>query len=57
MEIDVVSGELTWTPTPDQAGSHPVTIEVGDRKGGVATQSFDVRVEFEEVTVPAAPAR
>jgi hypothetical protein len=56
MEIDVVSGEVTWTPTPDQAGSHPVTIEVGDRKGGVTTQSFDIRVEFEEVTAPAAPA-
>jgi hypothetical protein len=56
MEIDVVSGELTWTPTPDQAGSHPVTIEVGDRKGGLTAQSFDIRVEFEEVTTPAAPA-
>jgi hypothetical protein len=56
MKIDVVSGELTWTPTPDQSGSHPVRIEVGDRKGGVATQSFDVRVEFEEVPAPAAPA-
>jgi hypothetical protein len=56
MEIDVVSGELTWTPTPDQAGSHPVTVEVGDRKGGVTAQSFDIRVEFEEVTSPAAPA-
>jgi len=56
MEIDVVSGELTWTPMSDQAGSHAVTIEVGDRRGGAATQSFDVRVEFEEETAPAAPA-
>jgi hypothetical protein len=56
MEIDVVSGELTWTPTPDQAGIHPVTIEVGDRKGGTTAQSFDIRVEFEEVPAPAAPA-
>jgi hypothetical protein len=56
MRLDVVSGELTWTPTPDQAGSHPVTIEVGDRKGGFTNQSFDIRVEFEEVTAPAAPA-
>lgn len=56
MAIDVVSGELTWTPTPEQAGSNPVTIEVSDRRGGVANQSFDVRVVFEEETVPAAPA-
>jgi hypothetical protein len=56
MEIDVVTGDLTWTPTPDQAGSHPVTIEVADRKGGVTAQSFDIRVEFEDVTSPAAPA-
>jgi hypothetical protein len=56
MEINVVSGELTWTPTPDQAGIHPVTIEVGDRKGGATPQSFDIRVEFQEVPEPAAPA-
>jgi len=56
MEIDVVSGELTWKPTPDQAGAHPVTIEVGDRRGGITTQSFDIRVEFEKVPEPAAPA-
>ena len=56
MRIDVVTGELTWTPMPDQAGSHPVAIEVGDRKGGISAQSFDIRVQFEEVTTPAAPA-
>jgi hypothetical protein len=56
MAIDMVSGELTWVPTPDQAGSHPVVIEVGDRKGGVATQSFDIRVEFEQEPAPASPA-
>jgi hypothetical protein len=56
MDLDIVSGELTWTPTLDQAGSHPVAIEVGDRKGGVTTQSFDIRVEFEELAAPAAPA-
>lgn len=56
MEIDVVRGELTWTPTPEQAGSHPVTIEVDDRMGGVSTQSFDVRVEFEEAPSAEPPA-
>ena len=56
MKIDVVTGKLTWTPTPEQAGSHPVTIEVDDRKGGVSAQSFDVRVEFEEVPSTQAPA-
>jgi hypothetical protein len=33
-----------------------VVIEVGDRKGGVATQSFDIRVEFEQEPAPASPA-
>jgi hypothetical protein len=56
MAIDVVSGELSWTPIPEQAGSNPVTIEVSDRKGGVTSQSFDVGVVFEEEPVPAAPA-
>jgi len=56
MKIDVVTGELTWAPSEDQAGSHPVVIEVGDRNGGTGTQAFEVTVAFEQNAAPAAPA-
>jgi hypothetical protein len=55
MRIDRVSGTVIWTPMPDQGGVHPVKISVQDRYDGVATQDFDVRVGFEEFSVPAAP--
>jgi len=57
MTIDVVSGELRWTPGEDQVGSHPVVIEVGDRNGGTGTQAFEITVAFEENAAPAAPER
>lgn len=40
MQIDETTGELTWTPTQDQIGSHPVTIIVRDNQGEEGTQSF-----------------
>jgi len=56
MVLDVVDATLRWTPTQAQAGKHPVRIEVSDRKGGVATQSFVVELGFEGLgeAVPAA---
>lgn len=54
MDIDVVDGQLVWRPTDDQAGDHKVEIEVADRKGGVATQSFVVTLGFEEPDGPPA---
>ena len=58
MEIDIVDGAVHWVPTESQAGRHPVKIEVKDAKGAVATQSFVMEVDFEDVpeTSPAAAA-
>jgi hypothetical protein len=56
MNLDIVSGLMQWVPADDQAGSHPVKLEIDDRKGGVASQTFKVDVEFEEESVPAAQA-
>ena len=56
MQIDDVGGSITWTPRPDQVGSHPVTIAVDDRHDGVATQSFDLTIEFGGGAAPAAVA-
>ncbi|MEM7412969.1 MAG: putative Ig domain-containing protein [Myxococcota bacterium] len=49
MEIDIVDGTVRWTPTESQAGKHPVRIEVSDANGGMATQSFLVTLNFEDL--------
>jgi hypothetical protein len=42
MEIDAVTGEITWTP--DMAGDHPVTVDVSDGQRGFANQSWSIAV-------------
>lgn len=42
MQVDELSGVLSWEPTPDQAGNHRVEIAVEDRSGGRSHQVFDV---------------
>lgn len=56
MQIDEINGAITWTPRPDQAGVHPVTVAVDDRHDGLATQSFDLTIEFQATSPPAAAA-
>jgi hypothetical protein len=50
MTIDSATGLVSWTPSGTQAGSHAVTVEVSDGRGGTDTQSFAITVEA------AAPA-
>jgi len=50
MEIDMLFGEVAWTPSEDQSGEYQVTVVVEDRKGGSATQSFTVSAGGEEDT-------
>lgn len=38
------SGSVSWTPSADQVGSHPVTIVVEDNRGAWVSQAFDVIV-------------
>lgn len=45
MVIDAVSGELQWTPAPQDSGEHVVEIAVDDRHGGVTRQTFYLMVE------------
>ena len=52
MTIDEISGEVTWRPTHEQTGVHPVAIVVRDSTGLETTQSFDVTVG--EAAPPAA---
>lgn len=38
------SGLVTWTPTMDQLGSHEVSVQVSDGRGGMASQSWSIEV-------------
>ncbi len=54
MRIEPISGEVTWTPAPNQAGVHPVTVVAEDRHKGVGRHVFEVRVSAAG-SPPAAP--
>ncbi|HER23754.1 MAG TPA: DUF1565 domain-containing protein [Candidatus Atribacteria bacterium] len=44
MSIDKESGLMSWVPTNNQVGAHPVNILVSDDMQSSATQNFDVEV-------------
>ena len=44
MAVDPTSGLLTWTPTPADAGTHPVELQAADTGGVTARQSFTLTV-------------
>lgn len=57
MRLDGVSGELSWRPTPAQAGTHPVALVVENVHGVRAVQEFELDVSIEGAPPPAARAR
>lgn len=57
MRIDSVEGSIVWMPRPDQAGVHQVTVAIDDRHDGLATQSFDLTIEFQDAPPPPAAVR
>lgn len=44
MQVDAVSGVVTFVPTSSQLGNHRVELQVQDGQGGNATQTFDLVV-------------
>ena len=44
MHLDPTTGRIAWTPETSQLGHHAVEIQVADGRGGVATQSYVLRV-------------
>lgn len=54
-QIDPVLGELTWKPSFEQAGVHPIEIVVSDGHGGETKQRFEVTVREVKEAPPAAP--
>jgi len=55
MQIDAVSGEISWTP--DKAGDFPVTVEVSDGQRGFANQSWSIAVLPPPNTTTRVPVR
>jgi len=54
MDLDIVDGTVTWTPREDQAGRHPVKIQVSDTNGASTTQSFVMSLDFEQPEAEAS---
>lgn len=54
MSIDAAGGQIRWTPATGDVGSHSVTVQVQDGRGGLDSQSFDLLVSPPDlrVTVP-----
>ncbi len=52
MVIDPDTGVITWGPTFDQVGNHPVAVEVNDGRGGMAVQEFTVAVKGNPLNHP-----
>ena len=44
LSINEFTGQIVWSPTEDQIGTWPITVEVDDRRGGVTVQSFTINV-------------
>ncbi|MEM8734448.1 MAG: putative Ig domain-containing protein, partial [Planctomycetota bacterium] len=47
MQLGRNSGVLSWTPSNDQLGTHPVQVRAADPFGGVTSQSFHITVDSE----------
>lgn len=44
MTIKPFTGEISWTPTPDFAGTHTIVVQADDGRGGTATQTYQLVV-------------
>ncbi len=52
MTIDPSSGVILWTPDASQTGAFPLTVEVSDALGGIATQAYTLTVSNTAPTPP-----
>ena len=52
MEINTVSGLITWIPEPDQVGEHKVSLQVKDPCDQVINDDFFITVRIPMVKVP-----
>jgi hypothetical protein len=56
MSVQARSGEVTWTPRENQAGTHAVELWAEDPQGARATQRFELTIATPAPEPPAAPA-
>jgi hypothetical protein len=54
MKVDSTRGSISWTPGPDQSGSHQVSVIVDDLRGGRTRHTFEVNVGDPEEDSPPA---
>ena len=54
MQIDAISGLLTWAPSASQTGKHKVEVGVRDSEGDAS--KFEWEVSVNAVAPPAAAA-
>jgi RHS repeat-associated protein len=52
MSLNETSGQVSWTPTAAQLGTHAVQVQVIDGRGGVATQDFQIQVREAGANLP-----
>ena len=45
LEVDALTGLITWVPTDEQAGTHLVEAKVDDGHGGSTVQQWNITVE------------
>ena len=57
MSIGRLGGELTWSPGPNQAGVHKITLQVEDRHGGSTLQTFELTIRDQDRSQELASAR
>ena len=51
MEIDPITGVITWTPTADQVGDTGVVVQVSDGNDGTNKQTFSINIEPPEPVI------
>lgn len=56
MEINGLSGEITWRPEADQAGDNIVEVAVHDSRGGTGSQEFNIPIVVRSGDAPQPPA-
>ena len=56
-KVDPLLGEITWKPSREQAGVHPIEVVVSDGRGGETKQTFEVTVRevIEKADTSATP--
>lgn len=50
--INSVTGQVTWTPTASQVGTHPVTLRTTDPWGAYNTQTYTISVSSSALNRP-----